>query len=401
LLNVKNMVRFNWSLKNDKILTEIYSNNINKIIAEKLGTSVSSIENRAYRLGLKKDVNFIKNFKSNQLIKLNKINGRDLSDEVLKGIALKYKTKVEFQKKDSSAYNTAIKRGIINNICSHMLNISYSIPQLILKNLMDKLLCCDGIYNTRKIIKPYEIDLYYPKFNLAFEYQGKLWHTEDYNKNRDIDKLKSINEKLINIIYIVENNRKYEDDIKNQIINNLDNINKICNTKLTKENVLECIIDNIFDELYNKNELILIAKKYESFKVFIKEQKDVYNKLKKLKLHIVATSHMLDKKNKHNEIEVIKKLEKYSKISDLIKNDYGLYQYIKRNKLNELLIKLENKNKQIDLTITEITEIISKYTYKCDFINNNKSIYSYLKKRRLTNLFSKLKNCTGFKKIKN
>ena len=395
------MVRFNWSFKNDKILTDSYSNNINKTIAEKLGTSISSVENRAYRLGLKKDVNFIKDLKSNQLIKLNKTNGRDLTNEVLNKIALKYKTRAEFQKEDSSAYNTAIKRGIIDNICSHMLNINYSIPQLILKNLMDKLLCSNGIYNTRQIIKPYEIDLYYPDFNLGFEYQGKLWHKEEYNQNRDIKKLKKINEKSINIIYIVENNRKYEVDIKNQIINNLILINKICNTNLTRESILECAIDNIFNGLYNKDELILIAKKYESFKLFIIEQKDVYNKLKKLNLHITTTSHMLDRQNKHNKIEAAKKLEKYTTVSDLIKYDYGLYQYIKRNKLNKLLVNLEIKNKRMDMTISEISKIISNYEYKCDFINDNKSIYTYLKKRKLTILFSKLKNCTGFKKLKN
>lgn len=42
------------------------------------------------------------------------------SNEELKSIALKYQHKSLFQKEHKSKYNTAIKRGILNEICSHM-----------------------------------------------------------------------------------------------------------------------------------------------------------------------------------------------------------------------------------------------------------------------------------------
>ena len=40
--------------------------------------------------------------------------------EALKKVALKYKTRGEFQKNDQNAYSSATKKGLIDEVCSHM-----------------------------------------------------------------------------------------------------------------------------------------------------------------------------------------------------------------------------------------------------------------------------------------
>jgi len=232
-------------------------------------------------------------------------------------------------------------------ICKHMNNIAFSIPQLILKNIMDKLLDLESMYDTRKIITPYEIDIYYTEFNLGFEYNGKLWHNYKYNKDRDLIKIKLCCEKNIELITISERSRNYELDIKNQLLENLDKISSITNKNITKESIINCKVDNIYLMIYNENDLIEIAKKYNSFKEFINLEPKIYRKLSKMGLIDNATSHMNDRLRKRNIIEVMEVIKKYKALGDLIKNDRGTYLYIKKNKLEYLITHLKSRfNKQ-------------------------------------------------------
>ena len=156
-----------------------------------------------------------------------------------------YKTKIDFKNNDDPAYQTALTRGILKEICNHMTVMKFSIPQLITRDILDNLLKLKGNYNDRKIIKPYEIDIYYSDFKLGFEYQGIAWHK---NNTNDIIKSKMAIEKGIHIIYIYEyeNSREYEKDIKQQIINNLLLINKITNKEISENDVLNYNVNNIY-----------------------------------------------------------------------------------------------------------------------------------------------------------
>ena len=113
-----------------------------------------------------------------------------------------------------------------------MIPQSYSIPQLICKYIFDNIIGHKCEYNIRKIIPPYEIDIYYPEFKFGIEYNGKGWHNKNDNT---IIKTKMCDELNIYLLIIHENNRKYEEDIKNQIISNLSRINKVLNKKITKK----------------------------------------------------------------------------------------------------------------------------------------------------------------------
>jgi len=46
---------------------------------------------------------------------------------------------------------------------SNLISQSISSPQLILSFLIESILQTEILYNTRKIIKPYELDIYIPK----------------------------------------------------------------------------------------------------------------------------------------------------------------------------------------------------------------------------------------------
>jgi len=278
-----------WSKEQIEKLIKLHPIVKNEDIAKELNFSISSIKNKAHKLGLSKP----SEFRGENTGKANKIRMRDLTYDILKNIALKYKTKREFSCNDSSAYETARRAGFLQEICKHMSVVGFSIPQLILRDILDSLLKSESLYNDRQTINPYEIDVYYPKLNLAFEYQGKRWHIDNYNPNDSI-KSKIFKERNINIIYIFENSSKYEIDIKTQLKNKLSEINTICNTKITSKDVDNYVVGNIYLKLYSEEELFSVAKNYNSLKEFRKSEKSVYSKLCRMKLINEATKHMIN-----------------------------------------------------------------------------------------------------------
>ena len=328
-----------WTKELTDKLIRLYPNTPNYELTHIFSVTEKTITSKAYKIGLKKT----KECKSFLIGKRNKMVGRDLNYDNLKKIALNYKTRGEFQYNDSSAYTVARKKGFLNEICAHMSVIKFSIPQLILQDIMDNLFNLKSVYETRQIIKPYEIDIYYPQLKLGFEYQGKLWHTPKYNNNRDSIKNKLAKDLGIRLIYIFENNRRYEEDIKNQIIDNLNLINELTNIKINKQDVINYVVGDIYSKLYNKDELINIAKSYTSFKEFVKSENKVYFKLSRLHLLDEATAHMSDRLLRRNEVEVKEIIKRYITLGDLIKNDYATYLFIKRNKLEHLISHLKSR----------------------------------------------------------
>ena len=223
--------------------------------------------------------------------------------------------------------------------------IKFSIPQLICKNILDQLLSSESMYNTRKIIPPYELDLYYPKFNLAFEYQGIYWH-----KNNNNDSIKEVLLLKNNIhfikIYEIKGSRNYEKDIKKQIINNLSFISKLANRKIKKIDVLNIKVNNIYNKLYNKKELIDVAKKYLDYNEFRRLEPFVYKKLCKLSLINEATKHMTGRKKimlNLSECELKKIIMLYDNLTDFRKNELKIYKHIKRTNKSHLINHLKRK----------------------------------------------------------
>ena len=273
-----------WKKEEIEHLINNYEKNDLSILSKELNRSVKSISQKAFKLGIKRD----ENIKKNAVVKTNKIKGRDLSYERLKEISAKYVTYSEFIKNDYSAYLAIKKYGYLE-LFDNLLYSNISLPQLILKNIMNILLNDVCRYNDRKTIKPYELDLYYNKYNLAFEYNGSYWHLEN---DKDEIKQKLCKDKNITLITIIENSRDYITDIKNQLINNLSLINKVTNKKISKKDILKINVDLDKLNVFGKNSKDFFSS-YVSLKEFKKENYSLYRKLKKYNLIDKYLKHLI------------------------------------------------------------------------------------------------------------
>jgi len=366
-----------WTKEKINLLKELFPNEYNKNLSNILGETLYSIKVKKNQLGLKKSKDFLTNISRLGHKKRIENGGRDLNFENLKTIALRYKTRIDFICGDSAAYNSARIKGYLDDICKHMTVMKFSIPQLILREITEQMFGLKCSYNNRKALKPYEIDIYYNDFNLGFEYQGIAWHLN--NKNDEIKKnLAEL--KNINLIFLHETSRNYEQDIKEELISNIGLINQLSNKNVTKKDILNIEVKNIYAELYNEAELINVVKKYDSFTLFKKEQLKVYRKLCKLKKIDIATNHMPDKIiAKHNySLEYIKNtISNFNNLTDFRREQLQLYKHIKRVKLDYLLDDLERKPLYSE---ADTIEKINQYKYKCDFIKENKQMYNVIRK---------------------
>jgi hypothetical protein len=319
--------------------------------------------------------------------------GRRLTDDVLEQISKKYMSRSEFQKSDSSAYSAARKRGneFLDKICSHMVVGNFSIPQLIVYKIFQELFKNSTVlYNTRKIITPFELDVYLPDFKLAIEYNGFGWHSSEESKARDLIKLKKCQEKQIQLIIIKETSRKYEEDIKTQLCEVIDKINKICNTDLVKSNILNLKCDNIYNEIMDFRKLKNLDQKINQCSNIAEFQlkfKSTYSLLMKS-----GNLHLLERIKVRRQLSNSELLERCRNIKDyniFIKRYNNLYQLsIKRNLLKECTSHMKKINNKYKYTSSEILlEMAATFRNKSHIKNTNSSLFHELKKR---NIFDKI-----------
>jgi len=329
-----------WSAEQLNILIELYPNHSNIEIAETLGISINIVKKKSKKLRIFKT----KEHKS----KIIKARTRDLSYENLTEIAKKYKTKSDFQKNDSSAFSAAGLMGIKDEICKHMISQNISRPELILKYIINKLFYKYKIlYNSRRIIKPYELDIYLPELRLAFEYDGLYWHKDKI----DIDNIKNEmciknNIKLFRIIEIDYDSKHYSTSIKEKLISYLIEINNYCKTNILSEQ-----IENISEEeilLFINNNILdydninIITKKYNNYKEFKTKEKSLYCKLINLG-HIKEYTKHMKKDIIYWDIELCnEEINKYTTFDEFYKKSNKCYIYIQRNNLYYLLDKFKD-----------------------------------------------------------
>ncbi len=225
--------------------------------------------------------------------------------------ANKYKGRKEFQDLSKNAYLYAHKNGWIDEICSHMIpNRKYSMPQLMLKDILSQLINEKLIYNDRKTIKPKELDIYFPDYKLAFEYNGKRWHDLEIIIKRDINKLEICNKLGIFIITINDcglRYAKYEEKIKTQLIDNLTIINDLTKLNISKEDVLNISISkSAFNDTFDYNDVREICNKYTIYSEFRKNENPIYQILLKYKKINEFTSHMKRGRNPNSKNKGIK-----------------------------------------------------------------------------------------------
>lgn len=289
----------NWTKEDENFLRKHYPTMDNKTLSIKLNRTEISLRHKAKQLCIQKTKEYIENYKKNPSIKYNYI---DISFKEIKKIALMYKTKTEFSLRNKTIYQKAKRLGKneFNEICSHMIDQHFSLPQLIMKFILNNLLNTKGDYNIRSIIAPYELDLYYEKFKLAFEYDGKKWHDE--NCNDDI-KNKLCKEKGITLIRIKETlkNKPFE-DVLQQVSENIYIINTVSKQNFTKQEVLSIKFNykEMFSEILDEDLIKKIISKYKFYKDFRKNENSLYIKLKRRKLLYIYTCELIrDSKDKY------------------------------------------------------------------------------------------------------
>ena len=122
---------------------------------------------------------------------MNKIRENWTLDKI-KLEALKYNTKTDFQKNNLAAYLAASRRGLIDEVCSHMPNMGgKSVPELEILEMVKKTNPSAKSkrfkisLSNKPYIKSFEIDIFIPEHNKGIEFDGEYWHSiEGLKKSR-------------------------------------------------------------------------------------------------------------------------------------------------------------------------------------------------------------------------
>jgi len=315
---------------------------------------------------------------------------RKLTDDLVRNIALQFQTRADFQTYDNSAYTAARKRGreYLDDVCKHMITVKFSIPQLMCKKILETLLKVECRYNDRVVIKPYELDIYFEKYKLAFEYNGKHWHrSEDSNRRDSLKKERCVNSG-IKLIIIEESNHRsnYERDIKQTIIDNIEIIENSVGFKISHDDIYNVSCDDIYDDVLKYNNMDDIKEKINScvnILDFSKNYRNLYNKIissgqhkllddirvkrrdvdtvlnecyeikdynifrtKHRKLYTecikknilsAALSHMINRPYEYfDKKDLINRASSYMGLRNLKHNDYKLYSILRRKYSDEL-----------------------------------------------------------------
>lgn len=122
-------------------------------------------------------------------------------------------------------------------------------------NFISSLTDKEIVRNTRDVIPPLELDIYIPTMNLAFEFNGDYWHSENFGRSKfyHIEKTKQCEKKGIRLIHVWEhewlkNNEKIKIFIKSLFV------------KREKIRASKCVIKNLstkeFDKFADKYHLL-------------------------------------------------------------------------------------------------------------------------------------------------
>jgi len=226
--------------------------------------------------------------------------------------------------------------------------------------------------NDRKIINPYELDIYLPELKLAFEFNGVYWHNELYkSKNYHYNKTLKCRNKNIQLIHIWEDDWIYNKDIIiSMILNKLNKTNKKIFARKTE---IKTITDNsIVSEFLNKNHIQGYAK--SSIKIGLLYDNEL-------------VSLMTFKKSKDNSYE----LNRFCNIinTNVIGSASKLFKYFLNNfKFNTITTFSDNSysygNLYEKLGFKIYKELKADYSY----VLNDKRIHKFnFRKKNLQKIF--------------
>jgi len=266
------------------------------------------------------------------------------TEESLAQIAREFKTRGQFKLYDPSAYSIARSKGkhFMDKICEHMVVMNYSVPQLLCKKIMECLLSEKCVYNTRQVVKPYELDLYFERHKLAFEYNGSVWHNSELSMNRDEKKKLLCGEMGITLIVLEDAGRppNYETSIKQQLINKLDIINATTLNEFVSENILGVNCDDIYADILDFKNIEDIKEKISkcsNSRDFERRYPKEYSFLRRIKRIDLLSE--IRQKYLYSDEDIINKCSAFSSLSDLRKRNNSLYSLCRRRKMLDIIFE--------------------------------------------------------------
>lgn len=141
------------------------------------------------------------------------------------------------------SYRTVYMHYINNNIPINFYSPDFSKQQTELSDYIKSIYSGKILINDRNAIKPKELDIYLPEINLAIEYNGMFWHSED--KNRHINKHNLCKDKNIQLLQFWDHEWIEKKEIVKSII--------ASKLKLSKKiYARKCKIINLSSKQYNE-----------------------------------------------------------------------------------------------------------------------------------------------------
>lgn len=250
-----NILKQVWQDYTVKEIIEIY-------LPERVG---SSIRSRAKFLQLPNQSTEVKERMKEARKKLcvdrNKSIGRDRNDEWAVKEVKKYKSIQEVRVMDPSLYSYINKNNMKYLFDGMIVGDSFNYPQMFMYQCLLKLLPnTEILYNTRKIIAPYELDIYIPSKKLAIEYNGNNFHNQEDVKARDAIKQEKCLTMGIDLRYLVEVNKHKPEQLILDFLTDLgfdtSNLN------------VEEIVQLTFNRKYSDDYINEIVGKYTTLKEF-------------------------------------------------------------------------------------------------------------------------------------
>jgi len=288
-----------WTKQDIDYLSENFDILSNNELSSKMNRTVNSIQTMIQRLGLKRSKKYTKDFIEKE--------------------CLKYVTKQELKISDPNLYAWLYMNRKIDDVTKHMLNISYSTPQLILKSILEKITGKKISYNNRKAISPYEIDILFEDEKLGFEYDGKYYHNNGSDFKRHLCERKGIT--LITINETGMKNKSFDtyvNNISSKLILNLSIINEALHMNIESKDIsnIEIIKSDIFSNILSIEKIKKVCMSYNDYTTFIREQNTIYHKLLYLGLIDDYTQHMTTSNRSRGQINRHTK-ENYSFIIEM------------------------------------------------------------------------------------
>ena len=206
--------------------------------------------------------------------------------EILQKEALKYHTRYQFKLEAGNVYEAARRLGHLNKICEHMIPARIGFGQRICEQLFNQILNIKGIYNDRSTIHPLELDIYYPDYKLAIEFQGVNWHSHDRAIHNDAKKIDICEDKNITLLHFHESDKSHDDQIssiKTQIIKFIPLLNEKFKLNLKNEYINFLTVDkNKIYNLASMNHFKNVIATYNCLKDFSLLEPGIYDAIRKI-----------------------------------------------------------------------------------------------------------------------